>query len=293
MTRLRAAAPLALLLVVSSATALPAQEVLAVVSSGRAPYEAAFDSFAKAIGRPFTAVRLPQRLPAADPRTRVVVAFGSAAAMRSYPESATLIVSLAPGLMGRSTHPGRFVSVSMTPAPAKLVSELRRLQPGLKRLAVLSVGLDTHRYFVNLKRAGAPLGVEVIAASVSAPEGLPDALRTLLAAGADSVWLAPDPRLVTPLTMHTIAQFSWDNHLPFYAPTRSLVSAGAAAAVCIAPEETGRLTAELALRAIAGDELPDLVYPERTRLTVNAESARKSGLVIVPGTLHPGDEVIR
>jgi len=97
--------------------ALPAQEVMAVVGPSPGPYRAAFDSFAAAFGRPFTAVHLPKR-----------------------------------------------------------------------------------------------------------PQGVPDALRTLVTATVDALWLPPDPRVVTPQTFQTIVQFTFDNHLPFYASTRGLTA---------------------------------------------------------------------
>lgn len=273
-------------------SALPAQEVLAVVGSAPGPYQSAFDAFAAAFGRPFTTVRLPQRPNSGGPPPRVVVAFGSEAALQGYPDGATLIVCVAPGVSARLGHRGRVVYVSMKPKPEKLLAELRRLQPGLKRLAVLTRGREAELYLAELRRAGGPAGFEIVQERVRRPEDLPDALRTLLPRKVDALWLAPDPRLVTPETFQTILQFSWDNHLPFYAPTRGLAEAGAPAAVSISPEETGRLVADLARRTLEGERLPEHVYPDRTKLTVNASSARKAGLEMPGGSLEPADEVL-
>ncbi|MDD5302810.1 MAG: hypothetical protein PHS14_06830, partial [Elusimicrobia bacterium] len=187
MSRSRAAAPLSLLLFAQLAAAPPsaAQEVVAVLSSAAGPYQAAFDGFAKALGREVAAVRLPGRLPAGSARPGVFVAFGGEAAVQPYPENSTLIACLAPGLPARLRHQGPFVFVTMKPAPARLLSELRRLQPGLKRLAVLSHARDTEQYLADLKRAASALGVEIIALPAAGPDGVPDALRALLAAKAD------------------------------------------------------------------------------------------------------------
>lgn len=294
MTRCRAAASLAFLLFAPLAAAPPsaAQEVVAVLSSAPGPYQAAYDSFVKTLGRESSIIRLPERLSAANARARVFVAFGGEAAAQPYPAGATLIACLSPGLQAGRRHAGPFVFVTMKPAPPKLLSELRRLQPGLKRLAVLSHARDTRSYLADLKRAGAALGVEIIAPSARGPGEVPDALRALLADRADAVWLAPDPALVTPESFQTIKQFSWDNGIPFYAPTRGLAAAGAAAAVSVSPEEEGRLATELARRALAGETLAELVYTERTELTVNLQSARKAGLKIIPEALGKHVEVI-
>jgi hypothetical protein len=292
MIRPRAAATPALLLyaALAAAPAAPAQEVLAVLSSAPGPYQGAFDGFVKALGREASSVRLPSRLPSAA--ARVVVAFGGEAALQAYPESATLIACLAPGLQGRVRHRGPFVFVTMKPAPARLLSELRRLQPGLRRLGVLSKGRDTASYIDDLRRAGAPLGIEIAAPTPSGDGGVPGALRALLAAKADSFWLAPDPSLATPENFQAMKQFSWDNSLPFYAPTRGLAAAGAAASVSVAAEEEGRLAAELARRVLAGEELPGLVYPAKTEITVNLRSARNAGLDIRREALGKDIEVL-
>ncbi|MBI2386416.1 MAG: hypothetical protein HYV14_10430 [Elusimicrobia bacterium] len=293
MTHDRAAAPSVLLLLAALAAAppAPAQEIAAVLSSAPGPYQAAFDGFLKAIGREVAPVRLPARAPASG--ARVVVAFGGEAAVQAYADEATLIACMAPGLGTRLRHRGPFVFVSMKPAPGRLLAELRRLQPGLKRLAVLSAGRDTASYVADLRRAGAAVGMEIVAPRAAGSSAVPHALRALLAAKADAVWLAPDPSLATPENFQTIKQFSWDNRVPFYAPTRGLAAAGAAAAVSVGAEEEGRLAAELARRALAGEDLPEIVYPTRTSITVNLESARNAGLVIDPDALGKDIEALR
>ncbi len=294
MPRIFAAGPLAALLLAGLIGASPsaAQEVVAVITSAQGPYEAAYASFVKTFGREVTVLRLPGRLPSASTRTRVFVAFGGGAAAQTYPENATLIACLAPGTSPRLRHDGPFVFVTMKPAPKRLLTELRRLQPGLKRLAALSNARDTDSYLADLKRTAAALDIEIIAPRASGANAVPEALRLLLTAKADALWLAPDPSLVTPENFQAIKQFSWDNDIPFYAPTRGLAAAGATAAVSVSAEEEGRLTAELARRALAGETLPELVYQERTTLTVNLESAQKTGLKINPSALGKDVEVI-
>lgn len=289
----RAAGPPALLLFAALAAASPAaaQEVAAVLSPAPGPYQAALDGFLRAFGREISPIRLPARLPARG--ARVVVAFGGEAALQAYRDDAVLIACLSPGLGARLRHRGPFALVSMKPSPGRLLAELRRLQPGLRRLGVLSDGSDAEGYVAELRRAGSALGLEVLAPRAAGPNGVPSALRSLRAAGADAVWLAPDPRLATPENFQTIRQFSWDNRVPFYAPTRGLAVAGAAASVSAGADEQGRLAADLALRALAGEELPEVVYPARTSIAVNLESARSAGLAVTAESLGKDIEVLR
>lgn len=288
----RAAAPPLLLLLAALAgpPSSAAGEVFAVLSGTPGPYQDAFEGFATEFGPEVPTVRLPDRVLAAE--ASVIVAFGGEAAVQPYPKGAIVIACLAPGLKTRPRHRGPFVRVTMKPPARKLLAELRRLQPGLKRLAVLSHALDTGGYVAELRRAGAALGILILAPPVSGGGEMPGALRDAFKAGADAVWLAPDPDLVTPETFQTIKQFSWDNRLPFYVPSRGLAVAGASAAVSVSPPEQGREAALLARRALAGERLPDFVYPEKTEITVNLRSALKAGLDIRAVTLDEHIQVI-
>lgn len=292
MPRSRAASLPALLLLAAlgTAPASKAQDVLAIVSPPPGPYEAAHKAFASAVGRDVPVVRLPGRVPAGG--ARVVIAFGSEAAVQRYPERSTLIVCVAPGLASRIGRPGRTVFVAMKPSPGRLLAEVRRVQPGLRRFAVLSTGPDTEEYVSELRRAGSGLGIEILAPPATGRDGVPRALRSLAGGKADAVWLAPDPALVTPGNFQAIVQFSSDNDVPFYAPTRGLAATGAAGAVSVSPEEAGRMAADFARRTLSGEKLPAVVYPARTGLTVSVKAAKAAGLALDPGALDKDIEVL-
>ncbi|HEX4048116.1 MAG TPA: ABC transporter substrate binding protein [Elusimicrobiota bacterium] len=267
-----------------------AQEVIAVLSDASRPYQAAFDSFQKEFGRPVAAFRLPGDEPSAGARTHVVVAFGGEAASRPYPEGEDVIACLAPGLSG-GVRRGRFASVDMNPSPDAMLTRLRRIQPGLRRLAVLWSSAGMAAYLKDLERVAATLGMEIVSVRADGPKGVPDALRNQRGK-ADALWLAPDPALVTPEAFQTIKQFSWDNAVPFYAPTAGLVAAGAAGAVSVGDEEMGRQAAALVRRALSGASLAETIYPAKTELTLNPESAAKAGLVFSPEILGEADRVV-
>lgn len=268
------------------------QETVAVLSEASGPYQAAFESFVKNFGRPVGSFHLPEDKPAVGRETRVVVAFGAEAALQAYPERTVVIVCLAPGLSPRSRHSGSFTFVAMKPPPEVLLERLKKIQPGLKRLAVLWNSENTEDYLTELRRVAGAWQIDVRAARVRDAAAVPDALRAQLGK-ADALWLAPDPGLVTPEVFQTIKQFSWDNAIPFYAPTTGLAAAGAAAAVSVSVEEIGRQAAELARQALAQAALPRVVYPAKAELVVNVESAAKAGLKTTPEALGSADKVIR
>jgi hypothetical protein len=291
MTRVQRRFLLALLTVSWLSAFARAQEVAAVISSAPGPYQAAFDSFLKEFGQQVSVYHLPQDKPVIGRGTRVVVAFGGEAAVQSYPKRVTVIVCLAPGLPARSPHGGPFSLIAMKPPAAILLTQLKKLQPQMKRLAVLWNSKSYGGYLFELQRIAAAQGISVVAVRVSEASDIPEALRTQ-SAKADALWLGPDPRLINPETFQTIKQFSWDNALPFYVPTAGLAAAGAAAAISISTQEMGHQVSELSRQALSGALLPEIVYPEKTVLTINPESAGKAGLKIAPETLGQADKVL-
>ena len=272
--------------------AVRAQEVVAVLSSAPGPYQAALDSFLKDFGQPVAVYHLPQDKPVVGRRTRVVVAFGGAAALQPYPQSATLIACLAPGLSESSPHKGPFVFVAMKPPAALLLAQMKRLQPQLKRLAVLWNSAYTGSYLNELKSAAAAQGIEIVGVRIPDPDGVPNALRGLAPHWPDALWLAPDPGLITPTAFQTIKQFSWDNGIPFYAPTAGLAAAGAAAAIAPSAQQIGHQDAELSRQALSGTALPDVSFSENAELTINRESSAKAGLKLAPEILDKADKVL-
>lgn len=267
-----------------------AQKAVAVLSAASGSYQAAFESFEKTFG-PLPSFRLPNERPAAGPDTKVVIAFGGEAASRQYPERATLIVCLAPGLAMPSVHEGPFIFVDMKPPAETLLRKLRTLQPGLKRLAVLWNSEDTRNYLKDLKKSAAGLEMGLTLVQIKDPGDVPDRLRALVGK-VDALWLAPDPGLVTPEAFQTVKQFSWDNAVPFYAPTAGLVAAGAAASVSISARESGRQAAELARKTVSGEASPAIVYPDNVEVSINLGSSAKAGLAISPAMTAEAAKVI-
>lgn len=281
---------LAALASVAAGGAARGQEVVAVLSAQTRPYQEAFAGFRETFGPSTTSFTLPEA-PRFAPETRVVVTFGGGALERRPPARATLIYALAPGtVLGPKEHEGPRVRVPMVPDPAFLLSRLKALQPGLRRLAVLWSSEAFAPYVRGLEEAARPLGLEVAASRVRASGELPKRLRAL--AQAEALWLPPDPLLLNAENITALRDFSRANRLPLYVPTESLLELGGAAAVTISFREMGRAAGRAARKAAAGEAVEGVVVPARAETIVAQGEAARSGLSLSPAELGQADRLL-
>ena len=266
------------------------QEVTAVLSSDSPYYREALQGFQEAFDRPVQVVLAGQHEPLGGD-ARVVVAFGKKAAVEDYPPDVTLVYCMSPGTTIRAPENGqRVVNVRMVPSQTEALDDYRRIQPSLKRLAVLwSEGY--REYVAQLTRAGGAVGIQVVPVRIRSLQSLPDHLRALQHR-ADALWVLPDPRLVNEETVALIKDFSWANDIPFYAPTAALVDKGAAGSISPDFREVGRTAAWAALQALSGEVANDIFYPQKARITLNPSAATKAGLTFSPEILRQADQVL-
>lgn len=252
---------------------------MAVLSSDSPHYLQALEGFRRAFGGSPPTIDLsrgPARIPAG---TRVVVAFGSKAALTSYPPDVRLIYCMAPGLhLTSRQHPGPLGQVPMTPMAEELLAKLKTLQPGLRRLGVVWTSEPVGAYVKELRQAARGAGMELVAERLGGGGDLPETLRRM-AGRVDALWLPPDPPLVTPRTIVTLQDFSRAGKVPFYSPTAWLVERGACASVAASFGEVGRTAASAARRFLSAVE-PGIFYPGRYEIVVNRKAAEEAGLHI-------------
>ena len=276
----RAVLPLLLLaLSVLAPAAGYAQEAAAVLSKGSGLYFETYLAFQKTLGRPVTAFDLSEKKPNLPQDLRAVVAFGSRAADFEYPSGVKVIYLLAPGYAARSSG-GRFSAVSALPEPAQALETYKKLQPGLKRLAVFLAKPSRSAYIGELAAAARPLGVEIIPVGLGGPGEFPDKLRAL-AGKIDAFWLLPEPALINKTSLMILAEFSCSNKLPFFAPSGGLSEFGAAAAFAPDFSEEGSAAAAALEQALSGHALPETIYVARSELTLNEPFIKKCGLPVV------------
>ncbi|MEK7286967.1 MAG: hypothetical protein AAB091_00195, partial [Elusimicrobiota bacterium] len=164
--------------------------VVAVLSSDLAPYQEAFRGFQEAFG-PVTVFNLAKEEPKIFPQTSVIVTFGGKAALKSYPDNATLIYCLAAGVKIKAGDRGpRAVKVYIVPRPAVLASRLKALQPSLSRLAILWNSEGFEDYVIQAKREFFFLGVKIVSERLADSDDLAARLRSLQGK-VGALWLMP------------------------------------------------------------------------------------------------------
>lgn len=269
------------------------QEVVAVLSSELQPYQEAYEGFAAAVGQPVPIVSLSVAEPRIGRQTRVVVAFGSKAALETYPEEAVLIYCMAPGAMKEvEEQHGKTAHIDMLSRPGRLLTALGEIQPEMKKVGVLWVVERFGEYVEQLVDVGAELEVEVVGQRLETAEELPERLRELNDQGIDALWVPPDPLLIDARSFALLKEFSRANDVPFYAPTAGFVAEGAVASVAVSFAQIGREAAWLVEKVLAGEEVPRNVYPEECEISLNLESAAAAGLQIPEEVVQRADEVL-
>jgi ABC-type uncharacterized transport system substrate-binding protein len=229
---------------------------------------------------------------AAAESARVVVAFGSKAALQEYRGDGVLIVTMAPSVPTRRRGRSNALRVAMTPSPKTLLSSLRALQPGLKNLAVVwKSEFYDQQYLPLLREAGKAIGVEIKSVEIGEESDIPDLLRSLYGR-VDAFWLPPDPLVINERNFLLFRDYSLANHVPLYVPIPSLVERGATASVGVGFRAIGRAAALVAKQALSGGTEPSLSFPTPAETTLNKDAASKVGLAVDAETLKGLTRVI-
>lgn len=248
------------LLLLPAAVPARAQEVAAVLSSDLSAYREALAGFEAAYGSTVPVLSAAARIRLST-GTRVVVAFGVKAALKTYPKNVVLVYCLAPTADLEPAGPPRAVYVPMVPRPRGLLARLKKAQPSLKVLAVVWQDPSRADYIARLERRADALGLSVLSLQIDGVDELPARLREARD-DFDAVWLLPDPQIVTPESFSILRGFSRSTGAPFYAPTEALARRGASGVITVSFREIGRAAAKAAAAAAAGQALDDLLFAD-------------------------------
>jgi len=273
----------ALLLLLSPMAA--AGEPLAVLSAGSGAYMESFSAFQASYGREIPYFDISRERPVIPSDTSLIVAFGGKAANYSYPPGIPVVYCMAPGLFPKQgTSESRSVKISLIPEFGQILTQLKEIQPSLKRLRGFWMTPSFASFEEPLKAAGSALGVDISLVKVLNSEDLPALLRQVNG-NADAIWLPPDPLLITPENLMMLRDFSWANGVPFYGSTKGMTREGATASVGVSFRDMGDAAAGAARRLQSGELLPELIFPAGMELTLNASAARKCGFRFPPEIL--------
>ncbi len=260
---------------VQAAGASPPAAVVAVLGSELTPYQEALSAFQERLGRPVPVYRLRDGEPRWPAGLRVVAAFGGKAARIPIPGQARLVYAMAPATWVKHHRGPRPVKIYLLPPPRAAMDAVAAINPGTRGLAVLWTS-EAHRQYVRELEESAKAPLWILPVRVEAPEELPRYLRTL-PGRVDSFWVMPDPLLVDSETLPIYREFAWANGLAFLATGAELTRHGAAASVGVSARACGEAAARAVESILAGEEVPERVFPPDPETAVNAGSSRRSG----------------
>jgi hypothetical protein len=238
-------------LLVASASARGAVDVVVVAPQSPAgPYAEALQGICDALGA----------CPPVPASARVVIALGGRAARQRYPAQTVLVTALSPGYEARANSiSGPVVRVRMTFSPEAFARRLLLLKPEGKSATLLWSEPASGRFSEAVREAAKRLGVAVTTVEVSEPDAVPKLLRGL--APVDSLWLAPDSALVTPMIFEAACEYARSSGLAFFAPAPALAARCGLAGLAPDFRSAGLRAGTAAREALAGTTLDPDAYP--------------------------------
>jgi len=248
--------------------------VVAVLSADSGPYQEALDGLKSALG-PVPSATLPALPDLAG--AKVVVTFGSDAALRSYPSSVALVAALLPDPSLELPHGGSVTRVGLPPAPALLIAKIKAMDPKLATLAVFNPNGAYSGYVAALKAEAAAAGVGLQAKNVASVADLGRQLPGLKGA-VEALWVPPDPLFMNRATFGILTAFCQGGGIAFFAPVVGLAKAGAFAGVAPSFKQVGRAAGLAAAAYNAGSPPGDWFYSDKVETMANAGVAGALGL---------------
>ncbi|MBI4351965.1 MAG: hypothetical protein HY550_11040 [Elusimicrobia bacterium] len=280
--------PAFLPVLLACANAAAAGDTAAVLSSAGGAYLEAFSSFQAAYGKSVPYFDLSKGKPVLPPDTVTIVTFGGKAAGYPWPSGSNIVYVMAPGVLLKARPPGKAVKIRLLPDFGVILSRLKRIQPGLKRLQIFWMSPYYARYEETFRTEGEKLGIQITAPQLMSSDEIPGQLRQALGE-ADALWIPPDPLLVTAENLLILKEFSWANGLPFYGSTKGMTREGAVASVGVSFRDMGAAAALAAGRLNSGEDVQELVFPGTPEITLNAAAAKKCGLEFHRAVLEEAD----
>lgn len=265
-----------------------AEPAVAIFSSETGPYQEALLGLQEELKEDVRPFFLARGEPPIPPGTRVVLAFGSKAAMRQYPDRITLICAMVPGGVIQAKN---LVKIEMEPDHSILLKTLKELDPKLKSMGVLWASPRFKSYISELRAAAETFGITIEDASLERDEELPDVLRRLHGR-IGALWLLPDPLLVNAKLLPIFVQFSHSNKVPLFVPTAGLLDQGATASLGPSFREMGRQAGIAARKALLNQRQEDEVYPANIEIAINKAASARVGLQIPESVLRKADKVV-
>jgi putative tryptophan/tyrosine transport system substrate-binding protein len=203
------------------------------------------------------------------------------------------------GLVASLARPGGNITGVSTlglELAGKRLEILKETVPQLGRVAVLAnPAAPPHTVFLEtLRVVSQELGLQLQVLEVRSPDELDRAFTALTQAGAEALFVLPDPPMLDRLDRR-IADLTAQHRLPAIYPFKSYVDAGGLMSYAPSLPDIYRRAAYYVDKILKGAKPADLPVeqPMKFELVINLKTARSLGLTIPSTLLILADEVIR
>jgi putative tryptophan/tyrosine transport system substrate-binding protein len=203
------------------------------------------------------------------------------------------------GLVASLARPGGNITGVSTlglELAGKRLEILKETVPQLGRVAVLAnPAAPPHTVFLEtLRVVSQELGLQLQVLEVRSPDELDRAFTALTQAGAEALFVLPDPPMLDRLDRR-IADLTAQHRLPAIYPFKSYVDAGGLMSYAPSLPDIYRRAAYYVDKILKGAKPADLPVeqPMKFELVINLKTARALGLTIPSTLLILADEVIR
>jgi ABC-type uncharacterized transport system substrate-binding protein len=207
---------------------------------------------------------------------KVVVTFGSEAALKDYPSDATLVAALLPDPSLDVKH-SNATKVGLFPTAAVLAAKVKAVDSKVATLAVLNANGTYGDYIDQLGKAAGAAGFKVKAQKVESLDDVTSAVGGFKG-GAEALWIPPDPLLMNPKTFAAIKDGCASAGIALIAPVSGLARAGALAGIAPSFKQVGKAAGLAAKSAASGSPAGDWYYPGEVETCVNKTVAGTLGV---------------
>ncbi len=183
--------------------------------------------------------------------------------------------------------------VSLAIPVTKQFEAFKSVVPSLKKIGLVYSSSVGGGLVAEMKKASSKSGFTLVEKKVASDKDVPNAIRSLKG-NIDGLYLPPDRTVAKHDAFQFIALFTFENNVPFMAPTSRFVKKGALVALMIDYEEVGKQAAGIA-RKIKGGSAPSSIKvqpPKATILVLNQKTAETIGINIPP-SLNQTSKIIK
>jgi len=182
---------------------------------------------------------------------------------------------------------GKMVTgVSLNVPFVKQFAAFKSVVPNLKKIGIVYSDKTAGSWVSDMKSNAGKSGLTVIEKKVASDKEVPNAIRALKGK-IDGLYLPPDRKVTNRDAFQFITLFTFENNLPFMAPTSRFVKKGALIALLIDYENVGKQAGGI-VKKIVGGKSPSQIPvepPNTTILVLNQKTAKTIGINIPPALM--------